>query len=312
MESATPTARALLTLELIQTAPGISAKRLSTELGVSERAARRYVSTLRDAGIRIDAATGPHGGYRIGRGLRLPPLTFTPDEATALVMAVLDGHHATTDPQAPVSTALAKIMRGLPDAVAANADKVRRAAKTAPDRAAARPDPAIATALTEAAELRRPARLTYTPEAGAPTTVDVEPWAVVVRHGRWYLLCRSARADAVRAYRVDRVTDLQLLDGLVVPPPDLDPVRALEEHLGSGWDHATEIVITAPIEELERLPRTLGRLERIDDSTTRLRGSTSSPKWYVEQLAAIRAPFRIVGSPEIRAAAAELAQQLLA
>ena len=312
MDAATPTARALLTLELIQTSPGISAGRLASELGVSDRAARRYVAMLRDAGVAIDATTGPYGGYRMGRGLRLPPLTFSTDEAIALVMAALDGHHDTADPHDPVSTALTKIMRGLPEAVAAKADAIRRSAAPAPDRAAARPDPAITAALIEATEHRRPIRLAYRPESGSATTIDVEPWAVVVRHARWYLLCRSVAANAMRAYRVDRVADVELLNGTFVPPPDLDAVKALEHHLASGWDYTAEIVIGAPLDELERLPRILGRLERIDDSTTLLRGSTSSPRWYVEQLASVRAPFQILGCAEIRAAAAELAQRLLA
>jgi predicted DNA-binding transcriptional regulator YafY len=312
VDPATPTARALLTLELIQTSSGITADRLAAELGVSDRAARRYVAMLRDAGVGIDATTGPYGGYRIGRGLRLPPLTFTKDEAIALVMAALDGHHETGDPGDPVSSALAKIMRALPEAVAAEADAVRRSTAPAPDRAAARPDPAIVAALVEATELRRPARLAYRPESGAATSIDVEPWAVVVRHARWYLLCRSVRSDAVRAYRADRVTDVELLRGSYVPPADLDPVRVLEEHLASGWDYSAEVVIDAPLNQLDRVPRALGRLERIDDSTTRLSGTTSSPRWYVSQLATIPAPFRIVGSAEVRAAAAELAQRLLA
>ena len=66
MNAASPTARALLALELIQTSPGINADRLATELGVTDRAARRYVAMLREAGVRIDASTGPYGG--IGSG----------------------------------------------------------------------------------------------------------------------------------------------------------------------------------------------------------------------------------------------------
>src|SRR6478752_5359111 len=48
---ASPTARALLALELVQDAPGITADRLADKLGVSDRAARRYIEILRGAGI---------------------------------------------------------------------------------------------------------------------------------------------------------------------------------------------------------------------------------------------------------------------
>src|SRR5262245_44035451 len=64
-----PTARALLALELVQGSPGITADVLAERLGVSERAARRYVGILREAGIPIESVRGPYGGYRLGRGL---------------------------------------------------------------------------------------------------------------------------------------------------------------------------------------------------------------------------------------------------
>lgn len=123
---ASPTARALLALELVQGSPGINADRLGDKLGVSERAARRYISILREAGIPIESVRGPYGGYRIGRGLRLPPLMFSDIEALGLVMAVLDGHHNASDPTDPVGSALSKIMRALPEPVAAQAEAVRR------------------------------------------------------------------------------------------------------------------------------------------------------------------------------------------
>jgi predicted DNA-binding transcriptional regulator YafY len=312
MKTASPTGRALLALELIQATPGVTAQRLAFELGVTDRAARRYVALLRQAGIRIDATTGPYGGYRIGRGLRLPPLTFTADEAVALVMAALDGHHEVADPADAATTALAKILGGLPASVAASAEALRRSAAPAPDRAAARPDPGIATALIDAVETRRRARIRYHSESGSQSSLVVEPWAVVVRHGRWYLLCRSVRADATRAYRVDRVVGVEPLSGAFTPPVLADPVAALEAHLASGWDHEVDVVIAAPLDALGRqVSPALGRLERVDADTTRLRGSTSNPTWYVEQLACLRPPFRIEGSDAIRQAAAELGERLL-
>src|SRR6187401_892338 len=159
-----PTARALLALELVQSSPGITADRLGDKLGVSERAARRYVAILREAGIPIASVRGPYGGYRLGRGLRLPPLTFSSTEALGLVMAVLDGHHAASDPTDPVGSALGKIMRALPESVAAQAEAVRRATAPAPDRAAARPEPAIAAALVEACAEHRQVRIGYRSE----------------------------------------------------------------------------------------------------------------------------------------------------
>lgn len=312
-DDTSPTARALRTLELLQAGPGITAERLAGKLGVSERAARRYIGILREAGIPVVSARGPYGGYRVGRGLRLPPLTFSPAEALGLVMAVLDGHHDAGDPATLVGGALGKIVQALPEPVAAQAEAVRRTAAPAPDTAAARPDPGTTAALVHACAEHRRVRLGYRSEAGSEWTGDVDPWAVVVRHGRWYLLCRTHRKNARRAYRIDRVRSVEIGDDTFEPPRDLDPVAMVEDHLAVGWEYETEVVIDAPLDLVGRcLPRAAGRLERVDDRTTRLRGSTSNPGWYAEQLARIPAPYRIVRCPELREAASVLGQRLLA
>jgi predicted DNA-binding transcriptional regulator YafY len=306
-----PTARALLTLELVQASPGITAERLAGRLGVTERAARRYVVILREAGIPVESATGPYGGYRLGRGLRLPPLVFSATEALGLVMAVLDGHHDAGDPASLVGGALGKIMRALPAPVAAQAEAVRRATAPAPDRAAARPDPETTTTLVQACSEHRRVRLGYRTEAGSEWASEVDPWAVVVRHGRWYLLCHSHAAGARRAYRIDRVRDVEPREEFFNPPDGLDPVAELEEHLGAGWEYATEVLIDAPADKVRhRVPRALGRLEPDGASSCRLTGSTSNPAWYAEQLAAVPAPFRVAGCEELRDAVRDLGRRM--
>ncbi|MEV0606115.1 WYL domain-containing protein [Polymorphospora rubra] len=310
---ASPTARALLALELVQSSPGITADRLADKLGVSERAARRYVGILREAGIPIESVRGPHGGFRVGRGLRLPPLMFDATEALALVMAVLDGHHDAGDPTDPVGSALGKIVRALPGPVAAQAESVRRTTAPAPDRAAARPDPANTTTLVQACADHRRVRLDYRTQAGSRWVVEVDPWAVVVRHGRWYLLCRTHPAQAVRTYRIDRVEALEPLDDTFTPPTDLDPVTVLEENLAAGWEYEVDVVVDAPADDVARwLPRSVGRLAPVDAATTRLVASTSNPVWYAGQLAALPVPYRIVKCPELQRASRVLGQRLLA
>ncbi len=308
-----PTARALLALELIQGSPGITAERLADKLAVSERAARRYVGILREAGIPIESVRGPYGGYRLGRGLRLPPLMFSATEALGLVMAVLDGHHDASDPTSLVGGALGKIVRALPEPVAAQAEAVRRTTAPAPDRSAARPDPETTTALVQACSNHRRVRLGYRSEAGSEWHSEVDPWAVVVRHGRWYLLCRSHPKGVLRAYRIDRVREVEELEDTFRPPADLDPVALLEEHLAVGWEYDVEVVIDVPFGRVARcVPRAIGRLEPLDAQTCRLVGSTSDPAWYAEQLARIPASYRIVRCPELQQAARVVGQRLLA
>lgn len=313
LPDAGPVARALLALETLQASPGITAERLGRRLGVSERAARRYVAVLRDAGVPVESVRGRYGGYRVGRGVRVPPLMLTGAEALGLVMTVLDGSHAAADPTDPVGSALGKLVRVLPEPVARTAEAVRRTTAPVPDRDAARPDPATTTTLVQACAGDRLVRVTYRTETGARWTADVEPWSVVVRHGRWYLLCRSLRHDAVRTYRVDRVVAAEVLPTGFRRPPDLDPVAALEDNLGAGWEFATEVVLDAPADVVRRhLPRTLGRVEPLDERRSRVVGSTSSPGWYAQQLVGVPVPFRVLGGEELRAAVRDVAARLRA
>jgi predicted DNA-binding transcriptional regulator YafY len=303
-----PTARALRTLEILQTRPGTTAGQLAERLGVTERAARRYVGILREADIPVESARGPHGGYRLGRGTRLPPVVFTQAEALGLVMAVLDGQPAATDAGDLVGSALGKVIQALPESVGRQAAALREHASAAPDRYSARPDPATTSALVAAAAAGRRVLVTYRSETGNEWAAEVDPWAVVVRHGRWYLLCHSHRAGAIRTYRVDRIRAVQQTTHEFEPPDDLDPVAALEDNLGTGWEFPTRVVFDAPLAEVAPWIRPpMGRLRPSGDGCV-LTGSTSNPAMYAQEwLASVPFAFRVEGGPELRAATATLA-----
>jgi predicted DNA-binding transcriptional regulator YafY len=303
-----PTARALRALEILQTRPGTTAGQLAERLGVTERAARRYVGILREADIPVESARGPHGGYRLGRGTRLPPVVFTQAEALGLVMAVLDGQPAATDAGDLVGSALGKVIQALPESVGRQAAALREHASAAPDRYSARPDPATTSALVAAAAAGRRVLVTYRSETGNEWAAEVDPWAVVVRHGRWYLLCHSHRAGAIRTYRVDRIRAVQQTTHEFEPPDDLDPVAALEDNLGTGWEFPTRVVFDAPLAEVAPWIRPpMGRLRPSGDGCV-LTGSTSNPAMYAQEwLASVPFAFRVEGGPELRAATATLA-----
>ncbi len=128
----------------------------------------RFRSLLREADIPVESTRGRHGGYRLGRGIRLPPLIFGADDAVGLVMALLDGRHAGADAEDPAGVALGKIIRALPEGVARQASALRRHASAAPDRGAARPSPETTGALVAASAARRSVRVQGAPELARP------------------------------------------------------------------------------------------------------------------------------------------------
>lgn len=310
-----PTARALRCLEILQDHPGVGAQELADRLGVSERAARRYVAVLREAGVQVESSRGRYGGYRLSRGQRRTPLMFSAEEALSLLLAVLAGHHAAADDEEPVGRALARLLRSLPGPVAEQAVSIRRTAALAPDRNAARPEPAVVTEVSEAIAARRRLMFDYRSEAGNAWTVRADPWAVVVWRGRWYLLCAELRDSGTRqrCFRIDRMARPRLLDEPAEIPADLDPVQQLEDSLSIGWEYPVSVLVEAPVSSVQRwLSRSLGRLEEVDEDRTRLTASTSNPWFYAEQLARLPASYRIESPDELREAAAAIGRRLLA
>lgn len=310
-----PTARALRAVEILQSRPGgVGADELAARLGVTQRAVRRYVGILREAGIPVESSRGPHGGYRLGRGARLPPVVFTEPEALGLVMAVLDGQtSAAADGDDLVGIALSKVIRVLPERVGRQAAALRGHAAATPDRYAARTDPLTTGALVAAVAARRSVLISYRSGSGNAWDAEVDPWAVVVRHGRWYLLCHSHRASAIRTYRVDRIHGVEQTTRAFEPPEGLDPVAAVEENLGVGWRFATRVRFDAPLAEVAEWVRPpMGRLEPSGTGCV-LTGSTQNPAMYAQEwLSVVPFAFRVEEGPELRAAVAELAARFTA
>ena len=131
-----PTARALVALDVIQNHPGVTASELADRLGVTQRAVRRYVEILRDADIPVVSFRGRYGGYRIGRGVRLPPVVFSGPEALGLVMAVLDSPGGAPVADSLVGSGVEKLLRALVEAVARD---TACASATAPARGTSGP-----------------------------------------------------------------------------------------------------------------------------------------------------------------------------
>lgn len=308
-EETSPTARALLALEVLQARPGITASALAARLGVTERAVRRYVAILREAGIAVESERGPHGGYRLGRGLRLPPLVFTATEALALAMAALEGIRGRAADD-PLDAALGTVVRALPEAVGRPAAMLREHAAAIPARGL-RPDPHITTALVAATAEHRTVRIAYRTAAGREFTGLVDPWAVVARHGVWYLLCHAHHPDDVRTYRLERISEVEAQTSVFDPPPDLDPVALLEEHLARGWGLDVRVRFAASYDVVRPWIRApMGTLSPDGDGCL-LTGSTSNPSMYAgEWLAGIPHPFVVEGGPELREAVGALAARL--
>src|SRR5260370_25813895 len=138
-----PTSRVLTVLELLQARPSITGPELAERLEMDVRTVRRYITHLQDVGIPVEANIGRHGGYRLRPGFKLPPLIFTEEEATAIMLGLLASTWLEIG-QSPVALegALAKVSRVLPLRARERLHAVTSHVGLCPHNQQARPDAA--------------------------------------------------------------------------------------------------------------------------------------------------------------------------
>ena len=141
----------------------------------------------------------------------------------------------------------------------------------------------------------------------------MDPWAVVVRHGRWYLLCHSHRADAIRTYRIDRITGVEQTGDAFVPPDGPRPGgRAGGEPRPSAGSTPPGSCFDAPSPRWRRGSghRWAGSSATGDGCVLRRQHQQPADVRRRSGWPRVPFPFRVEGGPELRSAMAALVARL--
>lgn len=227
-----PVQRVLTVLELLQARSHVTGAELAARLEVDLRTVQRYIVRLRDLGIPVVSSRGVGGAYGLKPGSRLPPLLLTNEEAFALALGLRAVGQIGLDAFAPATAgAREKLGRVLPEAL-------RESLRTVDDVVAIEPGPWVVSTPAEslmraAIAIRNGRCLTfgYRAHSGAASRRRIEPYAVLHTDGRWYLLGHCLDRQALRTFRLDRVSDLQLAAGRFRRPRDFDARKHLAEHM---------------------------------------------------------------------------------
>lgn len=207
-------------LLLLQTRGRMTAKELAERLEVSVRTIYRDMESLHAAGIPLYGDAGPNGGYQLLDGYRTRLTGLTADEAESLFLAGLPGPAAELGLGAVVTAAQLKLMAALPVELRDRAGRIQE--RFLLDAPAWYRDPEPVTHLPAVAEAvwnERPLQVRYR-RWRAPQEVErrLEPYGLVVKAGRWYLVARCG--DDVRTYRVSQILELHPLPGRFTRPAD--------------------------------------------------------------------------------------------
>ncbi|BEL06443.1 YafY family protein [Actinoplanes sichuanensis] len=254
---------------LLESRDGATTQELASALGVSLRTVTRDLNWLRDAGLPVTAHRGRLGGVTMLPRTGLDLTRLTPDEREHLSLIGLDDRQrAEIDTSDESRRALAKIAatssrRGrelLPLTDVVHVDSRpwlhSRASGTNP------------AALIGTVRRGRRLRIGYdSPRESYPRDLVVDPYGLVAKAGRWYLVADCARVP--RMYRLERITTWEEVD---------QPRRTRENQtlatvaaaLVDQWahDHAIEVSATVSGPQIERARRIFGpRLALVRDDT---------------------------------------------
>ncbi len=218
-----PTTRLLTILELLQTRPHLSGEELASLLEVEPRTVRRYILMLQEMGIPVEGVRGPGGGYRLRPGFKLPPLLFTEEEATAIVLGLLGSSWLEIDlSSVAVEGALAKVYRVLSLKARERLQAISSHMILSPHLQETRPDASLLVNVSEAVRERRRISIEYTSYQNEATQRQVEPYGIAGWKGHWYVVGYCCLRQAPRMFRLDRVRNIQFLADTFTRPEDFD------------------------------------------------------------------------------------------
>jgi predicted DNA-binding transcriptional regulator YafY len=231
---------------LLQAHRRLRGEDLARELGVSRRTVYRDVAALTEAGIPVVSLPGQ--GYELMEGFFLPPVRFTVDEASALMLgARLLERQAAGGLATGARSGAAKILTLLGRRTGDQVEAVSRAIDFVPMPGRFDLNAHMVTALQEAIASRRVVRLRYHSLSRQETSDrDVEPERLTYWDGAWYLTAWCRLRLGTREFRLTRVDDLLVLPGAferrsptayepAAPSPDDIEVRVLVRRDAVRW-----------------------------------------------------------------------------
>lgn len=223
------TARVLEIIQQITVAPGRwSRKELARYHEISERMIQKDLELIR---VRLKLEL-EHDGftYRFSRLPQLPTLTYTFNEALALVTAIRSAQTVPGVNSADLAAAAARLESIFPNDLR---PLLREATDKLPNQATRAHRHAMLTLLHRALveQCRVDMRYLTGSREGKINDRVVEPYHIMPYLRSWYLVAYDHRRDTVLDFKLDRILEARLLEETYTIPADFD----IDEYIGDNW-----------------------------------------------------------------------------
>ncbi|GAB5479898.1 helix-turn-helix transcriptional regulator [Marinobacter nauticus] len=311
-----PTTRVLTVLELLQAHGQLGGGELAQRLGVNRRTVRRYIRILEDLGIPVMTEQGRYGGYRLVAGFKLPPMMFTNEETLAISLGLLSAKQlGLTDAAPAIASVQAKLERVMPDKLKGRARAISETARVILPRKEPNLDEHALDTLATATETARSVHFIYHAPQHPEMERNIDPYGLVFRQGRWYVTGFCHLRSAMRSFRLDRISEVQLLADRFTRPADFDAAEFLHQSF-MAWNNTHAVSLTFHTD-----PATLASLfdpgeycrDGIQQTADGLLMEThvDSFEWFASWLAQLTFAFTIHSPAELKHAVKAHATRLL-
>jgi predicted DNA-binding transcriptional regulator YafY len=302
---------------MLQSRGTLKASELAEELDVSERTIHRYMGMLDEMGIPIYSERGPYGGFSLVRGYKLPPLVFTPEEATVLYLGaelVQDIWGVSYHDAAVAATA--KLDNVLPDALHQEVKQAQRGLLvTGWMRRDYGPWAPILDDLRRSVARRRQVRLVYQSFRQQVTERLVDPYALALQWGNWYLAGHCHLRGDLRTFRVDRIQHVEPTGKTFQVPPNFSAREYLQRMADERPATYYRVVVRFDPDVAhivrERQEEWQDLTEHEDGSVT-LAFDASELAWPCRWVLTYQDKARVVGPPELASMVRDAAQSIVA
>jgi predicted DNA-binding transcriptional regulator YafY len=306
-----PIMRVFTLLEILQGRDHVTGAELAQRLEVDLRTVQRYIVRLKELGIPIGSSPGVGGAYRLRPGFRLPPLLLTNEEAFALSLGLRALRQIGLAAFAPATeNAMSKLGRVLPESL-------RESIRTVEDVVSIEPGPWVAPTSVEclvgaatAIRTNRRIRFAYQSHNEAVSQREIEPYAVLHTDGRWYLIGHCLSRKALRTFRLDRATHLDIGTTTFDPPTDFDARSYMADHMPFvQTKYEIDVWIDMPIEEANRNFAFWRLATQSHEGGTRLRCGRDTLDMFAAMLLTTGSRIVVHNPPELRETFRTLAHQ---
>lgn len=304
----------LITLILtLQRQPGQKAADLANRLGVSVRTLHRYFEMLDEMGVPVYAERGPYGGFSLVRGYKLPPLVFTPEEAVAVSLGTSLVHEMWGQLYHEAAQgALAKLENVLPDEQRQEIAWARRSlVATGMNRAdMERLAPSLEKLRRAVRENRRVSMNYHSGNNPHGERRDLDPYALVHSIGWWYVVGWCHLRQALRTFRVDRISELLLTDQPFVLPAEFDIHAYMAQEMQNIPQIRVRLRFTPQNAQVAHYSRGYWEtFEEQPDGAVLVTLVAPDPNWAVSSVLSYGPAVTVLDPPEIRQLVAEWALQ---